>query len=128
MIDTFSTRVVGLTFVPGYPNNVYRLTNIAAERFLTAPGDFMDYEGGDPEALPVVLIRNPANEHDANAIEVHVPALGDHGMIGHLPRNVSSRLAPLIDSGEKWRAEITQVAINADHPDNPGVIVKIDRV
>jgi hypothetical protein len=125
--DQFKTKVVGVTFVSGYPQNVFRLNDIAAERFLTSPvGEFGD--DVTPEPIPAVLIRNPDNEFDANAIEVHVPALGDEGMLGHLPRTVAERLAPLIDSGEKWHPTITLVAVNVDHPQNPGVQLTLDRI
>lgn len=124
--DQFKTKVVGVTFVPGYPGNIFRLNDIATKRFLTAPAKFGQVT--DPEPLPAVLIRNPNNEFDANAIEVHVPALGNQGMIGHVPRTVAERLAPLIDGGEQWQASITMVQINPDHPNNPGVQLTLDRV
>lgn len=124
--DQFKTKVVGVTFVPGYPGNIFRLNDVAAERFLTAPAKFG--QSVNPEPLPAVLVRNPNNEFDANAIEVHVPALGEHGMIGHVPRTVAERLAPLIDSGETWHASITMVQINVDHPNNPGVQLTLDRI
>jgi hypothetical protein len=121
----FKTKVVGVTFVKGYPNNIFRLNDIAAERFLTTPAGFgQDVE---PEPLPAVLIRNPANEFDANAIEVHVPSLGDPGMIGHIPRTVAERLAPSLDAGDPWLSFITYVAIDPNHPNNPGVHIEIER-
>jgi len=125
--DQFKTKVVGVTFVKGYPSNVLRLNDIAAERYLINPsGSFGD--DTRPEPIPSVLVRNPDNEFDDNAVEVHVPALGDEGMIGHLPRSVAERLAPLIDSGEEWRSTITLVAVSVDHPHNPGVQLTLDRV
>jgi len=125
--DHFKTKVVGLTFVKGYPGNVYRLNEIAAQRFLTSPvGTFGD--DVEPEPIPAVLVRNPNNEFDANAIEVHVPSLGDEGMIGHVPRTVAEKLAPLIDGGENWQPSIFMVAIDPNHPNNPGVHLAVDRV
>lgn len=124
--DHFKTKVVGVTFVAGYPGNVFQLAQIAAERYLTAPGTFGDET--DPESIPAVLIRNPDNEFDSNAIEVHVPSLGDDGMIGHLPRAAAERLAPLIDDGERWQASIFAVNIDPDHPRNPGISLALDRV
>lgn len=42
----------------------------------------------------VTLVREPHNQHDRNAIQV----LNISGMqVGHIPRNVASKLAPLID-------------------------------
>lgn len=117
-----TTKVVGVTFVDGYPDNLYRLQEIAAENYLSAPGSFGNNER--PEGLPVVLIRNPENAYDANAIEVHVPALGrSNGMIGHVPRDLAARLAPLIDGGEEWQAAIVAVLVSPENPSNPGIEV-----
>jgi hypothetical protein len=119
-------KVVGLTFVDGYPDNLYRLQEVAAERYLTGPsGGFGDHDA--PEPLPVVLIRNPANEYDANAIEVHVPALGRYGMIGHVPATIAAKLAPLLDSGEEWQAGMTAVLVHPDNPDQPGIEIRCER-
>ena len=124
--NSFTTSVVGVTFVPGYPGNIFALNDMAAERFINAPAaEFGD--GVVPEHIACVMVRNPANEFDSNAIEVHVPALGENAMIGHLPKNVASKVAPLIDSGEGWGIKITLVAVNQDHPEHPGVRVELFR-
>lgn len=107
--------VVGVTFVDAYPDNLYLLERVAADTFIR----------GD-ERLAVVLVRNPGNEHDPNAVEVHVPAV--EAMIGHLPRGVAKRLAPGLDAGERCLAEITAVAIHPVHPDRPGIHLEIRRV
>lgn len=112
----FRIQVVGLTWAPTYPDNIYALNEIAK-----SDDDTM-------EPLPVILIRNPANEHDPNAIEVHVPSLGDQGKIGHVPASVASRLAPCLDNGEVWTSEIFKVAIHPDHPANPGIHILIQRI
>jgi hypothetical protein len=107
---------VGVTFTPYYPSNVYRIKEVAAQRFVSN------------EPIPVVLVRNPDNEFDTCAIEVHVPALGDAAMIGHLPRALAAKLAPRLDAGEIWTAAISQVNIHPDHPENPGIKVDLERV
>lgn len=108
--------VVGVTFVPTYPQNLITLARVSADQ---QPGD---------EALSVVLLRNPANPHDANAVEVHVPALpGDLGMIGHVSRDNAARLAPLLDAGIRFRSWIAGVRINPTHMDRPGIDVAITR-
>lgn len=116
----FYSKVVGLTFTDGYPENILELSEIAGRQFLVSGG-------GVPEPLSVVLVRNPENQYDSNAIEVHVPCLGDYGMIGHLPAPLASRLAPLMDSGEEWMARINKVNVHPDHPTNPGVEVQVAR-
>ena len=50
---------------------------------------------------PLELRRDPANEHDPNAIAVHA----DTGeQIGWVPREVAAELAPQLDAGETWSA------------------------
>ena len=120
-------RVVGLTFVDGYPENVLdvgTLVDFAAVKALGWSG-----EADTSAAVPVVLIRNPENEHDANAVEVHVPSLGRRrSMIGHVPRELAERLAPSLDRGDVWRATVAAVYVTAEHPDRPGVEVRLERV
>lgn len=109
-------KVVGVTFVPSYPSNLLLLRDIA----LAA-----EDQG---ERLAVLLIRNPANPHDANAVEVHVPALGDMAMIGHIDRENAARLAPRLDAGDRFLAELAWVRIDPAHTDRPGIDVSIARV
>lgn len=112
----FDCTVVGVTFVPGYPDNLLELSKL-------------QFFHEHAEEYPVaVLRRNPENLYDANAIEVHVPALGDAGMIGHLPAAVAAKLAPLIDAGERWQAWFTSVRIASEHEDRPGATVTIRKI
>ena len=61
--------VAGMTFRPGYPGNIQRLIGF--------------FDGMKPqeqlEGVVAVLVRDPANEYDPNAVEVHVPMLGIDG-------------------------------------------------
>ena len=75
-----------------------------------------------------MLLRNPANPHDANAIEVHIPALGDLAMIGHVPRDLAAQLAPEMDAGAIFAAAVADVRINPKHMDRPGIDIKVERV
>lgn len=105
-------RVAGVTFTPGYPDNLHRLHRHTVE---AAHGE-----------TPAIILRpNPANEHDRNAIEVHAPALGDNGMIGHIPARLAARLAPLAADGATLHADLFAVAIDAAHPDRPGCEIRI---
>lgn len=108
--------VVGVTFVPAYPENLWRLVEV----------DQATVKRG--ERVAIVLRRNPANPHDTNAIEVHVPALGAEGMIGHLARDVASRLAPRLDDGDRFLAELAGLRVHPDHLDRPGIDVSIRRI
>lgn len=102
-------RVVGMTFTDGYPDSLHELA-----RHTTA---------GEP--LPVVLRRNPDNEHDPNAVEVHAPLVG---MIGHLPRDVAAIVAPFLDGGGRVRVGIHAVYVDPEFEDRPGVSINIERL
>jgi hypothetical protein len=115
MPPRFSCKVVGVSFTDHYPNNLYALDQQAIQAHMK----------GEP--LAVVLRRNPANEYDANAIEVHVPALGDVGMVGHIERPIAARLAPELDAGGQWSATVEDVLINPDHEDRPGISIRLKR-
>jgi hypothetical protein len=108
----FTAKVVGVTFVDGYPDNLLDLAEVQRRR------ERRDID----EPLAAVLIRNPDNQYDANAIEVHAPSAG---MLGHLPKEIAARLAPLIDAGETWHAELGEVRISPEAPDQPGVDVHV---
>lgn len=108
--------VVGVTFVATYPTNLLLLAEQA---------EWAERQG---EQLTAILVRNPQNPYDANAIEVHVPALGDMAMIGHLSREIAARLAPRLDAGDRYEVKVSWVRINPDHLDRPGIDLSICRV
>lgn len=102
-------RVAGVSFIDSYPANLHRLAKAI---------DTATFHG---EPLPVVLRRNPDNPHDRNAIEVHVPALGDDAMVGHVPKDQARHLAPQMDNGTVVGCSVYGVAIDPAHPDRPGL-------
>jgi hypothetical protein len=51
---------------------------------------------------PLELRRDPANEHDANAIAVH--AGGEQ--LGFVPRELAAEIAPELDAGAPWSAVV----------------------
>lgn len=115
--SSFYTKVVGVSFVPAHPDNLLALNQAQIEA----------QHSGEP--LSVVLVRNPGNAYDSNAIEVHVPALGEEwAMIGHLTRPIAARLAPEMDGGTRWAAAVESVLIHPDHLDNPGISINCARV
>jgi len=115
MIPDANYTVVGVSFTPGYPDNLHALSAMQEEALAS----------GEP--IPVVLIRNPDNEYDANAIEVHCPSLGEYGMIGHLPKDIARRVAPDMDGGMRLAGSVHEVRIHPDHPERPGITVDIWR-
>ena len=116
MPSPFTAKVVGVSFVPGYPDNLHSLASAADAATLAG------------EQLIAVLHRNPANEYDTNAVEVHVPALGDAGFIGHLTRPIVARMAPEMDAGAIWHAAVVNVLIDPDHLDRPGIEIHCERM
>lgn len=117
LADEFEIAVVGVTFVPAYPGNLFELERVAY---------LAEAQGERPAA---VFVRRPDNPHDANAIEVHVPSLGESmGFVGHLPRAVAARLAPELDAGGRWQAEVVHVLISEAHLDRPGLRLAAKRV
>ena len=51
---------------------------------------------------PLELRRDPANEHDSNAIAVHAGG----AQVGWVPREVAAELAPQLDQGKPWAAVV----------------------
>lgn len=109
-----TSAVRGMSFVENYPANVQHLQMILFKQ------DVLDQRA----PLLCTLVRNPDNEHDPNAIEVHCREVG---LLGHLPRNLAYRLAPHIDAGERWYGEIERVRMIDWRPENPGLDITIHR-
>lgn len=127
--NDFTFKVVGLTFVEGYPQNLYAL-QAAMQTLLPRSVDgvspiFAGFRENDAEPLPVVLKRRPENPHDTNAIEVHAPQIG---MIGHVPRDVAARWAPDLDTGDKFRTGVAAILVAPGHEENPGISIVAQRV
>lgn len=112
----FHVKVVAVSFIPAYPGNFWMIQ------------DMMEQEGSHAEPIKVVLIRNPQNEHDTNAIEVHVPSLGEDGMVGHLMRPLAARIAPEMDSGTEWAGSVEAILVTPGQEHQPGMLIRLDRV
>lgn len=106
-MGTITTRVAGISFVEWYPIGIQKLQR--------SEGDF---------PLEASLLRDKDNEHDPNAIGV----LCGGYQVGWLPRSLAEKLAPKIDQGERFRVIEADVLIHPDHPDRPGVEIKIEKV
>lgn len=123
-------RVVGVTFrKPHYPGNLHRLSEIismAAESDIRGVTSWADIDAA-PELPVVILIRDPANPKDPNAIEVHVPALGrEMGFVGFIPAELAVKWAPRIDANDRIiEAAVAQVAIDPAHPNKPGLDIRV---
>lgn len=116
LAPVFSASVVGVTFVDGYPDNLYTLEQM----------HFDASSLGEP--LVAVIRRNPDNAYDKNACEVHVPALGENGMVGHITRSLAGRLAAELDAGTHWAGEVEAIRISDNNPANPGLTIRLRRI
>jgi hypothetical protein len=56
---------------------------------------------GAAPGRPLTLRRDAGNEHDANAVAVHV---GDGEQLGWVPRELAAEVAPELDAGAAWSA------------------------
>jgi hypothetical protein len=115
----FTFKTVGVSFADDYPDNLTRLRESWERHYLTT--------GEEPEGLAAVLVRRPDNKHDPNAIEVHVPAVGMVGQVPAKGANLAAKLSAELDAGVRWTAEVEDVLIHPDHPDRPGITVKVGR-
>lgn len=120
LTSPFSTKVVGVSFTPHYPENLHRLEALLRSMERHPAATF--------EGAAAIIRRNPANTFDSNACEVHVPTLGEWGMIGHLPAPIAARLAPELDAGGVWQGQVVEVLINPDHTDRPGISIWLKRI
>jgi hypothetical protein len=84
-------------------------------RVATVAGAGYHHEVGDEAApgRPLELRRDPANEHDPNAIEV----LAGGVVIGFVPRDLASALAQELDAGRRWAAVVLRE--RRDSPRDP---------
>jgi hypothetical protein len=123
MNDIKVVKIVGLTFHDDYPANLLRLADSMG---LDVDGES---ERGDRdewrESHTVVLMREPDNRYDPNAIAVHIPALDQQ--VGHIPRKTAEILAPMMDDDVPLVAWVTWVRIDPDHTDRPGLDIAIER-
>lgn len=116
--DTKILPVVGVSFVEGYPHNLLALKEL------------IDWQAGQPGAAPlsVILRRNPDNQYDPNAVEVHIPALGKQAFIGHFKRDHARPIAILIDSGVRFACHVHRCRILESQPQNPGIDIAVTRL
>ena len=112
--NEFETGVAGVSFRPDYPHSL---------QFADTLSD---------QAIVVWLERQPDNQFDPNAVAVHMD-LGEmwDTHVGFTPAkqsNLAGKLAKELDAGVKWGAEFVQVDIDPDHPDRPGLTIRLRRV
>lgn len=102
----FVTKIVGVSFFPEYPHNIFALANQIGSH-----GVYCE------------LTREPNNPHDSNSICVDV----NGKTIGRLPRLISMILAQKIDAGEVWFAEVGSIIVSVENANQPGIKLKVWR-
>lgn len=107
--DRWSVKAVGVSFRPGFPENLHAL----ARAYAQTPGT------GEAS-----LVREPENPADRNAVAVI--AGGAH--VGFLPANLAARLAPEMDRGAQFRVTDAEVLITPEFPERPGLLLSVERV
>jgi len=105
--EEFVTKVVGVSFNPDYPANIWSLST-------------------DPFLMNTLcnLVREPQNEHDPNSIRVDIGGKP----VGHIPRLIAIIIAPRMDKGETWLAQIAGINVSPENTNQPGVKLKIWRL
>ena len=80
------------------------------------------YDAGVSPGDKVQLEREPENKFDANAIRIDNK---NFHQAGHVPRRISSWLAPLIDSGEVWAEGRVAESAKAQESDRAFILIEI---
>jgi len=89
----------------------------------TALQHLLKYE---PQDIAVELIREPNNEHDENAVGVHVSAKDSKTyQIGFLPRDLAQYMAKLIDKGIMITATFKGVTGGTEYYHNYGALIEL---
>lgn len=94
-------RVVGVSFIDGYPGNL---------QYLALRHDL--------DRAKITLQHNPGNLYDENAIEVYITGR----MVGHLPRGAAKVVARQISKVVAYGA-----AVQGADTDRPGLTIILDR-
>ena len=74
---------------------------------------------------PLELRRDPANEHDPNAIAVYRAGGGEQ--LGWVPREVAAELAPELDAGPSWSAVVLREQRRSPRDPRHGVTMLVAR-
>jgi hypothetical protein len=91
--------------------------------FAIAGGFYHELERQLPKLKPglaLVLRREKANPHDANAVAVHMP---DGAKLGFIPRKANEPVAMLLDRGRRVEATIMRLLVLKAERDIPDDLV-----
>lgn len=100
-------RVNGVSFRPGYPDNLLGLKS-------------RHPEGKD---IPVRLEREPNNRFDPNAVKVMIG--GDH--VGYIPKAFNTPIQTDMDAGHQFVCRVDEVLILPAKPRQPGLTIYVKK-
>lgn len=90
----FYTKIVGVTFA--------NQDGSARQEIIEDLDDLL----GQTAHVSLILVREPQNPYDHNAIQVHD---GQGRQIGFLSRSISETLAPMMDNGIEVQCTLSQI-------------------
>jgi hypothetical protein len=73
---------------------------------------------------PLRLRRDPANEHDPNAIAVDTAS---GGQVGWVPRELAAEIAPELDAGTPWSAVVLREQRASPRDPRSGITILLAR-
>lgn len=106
MLSKFKVHLVGVSFVPGYPDNLLSLHREQRD-----------------VAIQVELAREPMNPFDENAVLV----CRNGEPLGHIPAGLAARLSPMLADGALFSCVLDEVLVSSEAPDRPGAVISCER-
>lgn len=120
-ITELDFQVAGVTFRPGYPDNLKSMMDEALSLAVTQNPE-TDLDELDDITFPIKLVAEPTNKFDRNAIMVYMA----EKHIGYVPKEIAADLIrKLIHSKFRYKA-VGKILINAQHSNRPGVRAYVD--
>lgn len=120
MLTRFTTKVVGVSYVPGYPQNLLTLLRTTTDLI----------NGWRDVPPPKLILMAEANEYDDMAVMVVVDrtTVRDlplvHYQVGYLGGGVAARVRPDL---EEWDVESWEINVIPSLPHQPGISVALVR-
>jgi len=72
---------------------------------------------------PLVLVREPTNEYDENAVKIEYPHQGKQVMIGYIPKKVSAEVSEMVIKGATCKI----IEYDKDAPPSRQVVIIVKR-
>lgn len=77
--------------------------------------------------LQAGLRREENNPYDSNAIQIliRIKSLNKYAVMGYIPRVIAEQIAPLMDRGVKFGANLLQITGGYSYKENLGLLVSV---